>query len=207
VFPDDLPAGLPPSREVDHKIELVPGATPQSRPTFRLSAFELAEMKKQLEDLVKAGFVQPSKSPYGAPVLFVKKKDGTQRMCIDYRALNNVTIKNSYPLPRVDELFDRLQGTRYFSKIDLRSGYHQIRIVPEDVHKTAFRTRYGHFEFLVLPFGLTNAPGMFMHPKGPSIRVVTNHERSGTSMVSLDGGEHTRTQDGSERSRVFTRLA
>ena len=163
MFPDDLPAGLPPSREVDHKIELVPGATPQSRPTFRLSAFELAEMKKQLEDLVKAGFVQPSKSPYGAPVLFVKKKDGTQRMCIDYRALNNVTIKNSYPLPRVDELFDRLQGARYFSKIDLRSGYHQIRIVPEDVHKTAFRTRYGHFEFLVLPFGLTNAPGTFMH--------------------------------------------
>ena len=163
VFPDELPPGLPPSREVDHKIELVPGATPQSRPTFRLSASELAEMKKQLEDLVKAGFVQPSKSPYGAPVLFVKKKDGTQRMCIDYRALNNVTIKNSYPLPRVDELFDRLQGAKYFSKIDLRSGYHQIRIVPEDVHKTAFRTRYGHFEFLVLPFGLTNAPGTFMH--------------------------------------------
>ena len=163
VFPDDLPAGLPPSREVDHKIELVPGATPQSRPTFRLSASELDEMKTQLEGLVDAGFVQPSKSPYGAPVLFVKKKDGTQRMCIDYRALNNVTIKNSYPLPRVDELFDRLQGARYFSKIDLRSGYHQIRIAPEDVHKTAFRTRYGHFEFLVLPFGLTNAPGTFMH--------------------------------------------
>jgi hypothetical protein len=163
VFPADLPAGLPPSREVDHKIELVAGATPQSRPTFRLSASELAELKSQLEGLVKAGFVQPSKSPYGAPILFVKKKDGTQRMCVDYRALNNITVKNSYPLPRVDELFDRLQGAKYFSKIDLRSGYHQIRIDPDDVPKTAFRTRYGHFEFLVLPFGLTNAPGTFMH--------------------------------------------
>jgi hypothetical protein len=163
VFPDELPAGLPPSREVDHRIELTPGATPPSRPTFRLSEKELVELKKQLEELVKAGFIQPSKSPFGAPILFVKKKDGTMRMCVDYRALNNVTIKNSYPLPRVDELFDRLQGAKYFSKIDLRSGYHQIRIVADDVPKTAFRTRYGHFEFLVLPFGLTNAPGTFMH--------------------------------------------
>ena len=163
VFPPELPQGLPPSREVDHKIELLPGAVPPSRPTYRLSATELAELKKQLEELTKAGFIQPSKSPFGAPILFVKKKDGTMRMCVDYRALNNVTIKNSYPLPRVDELFDRLQGAKYFSKIDLRSGYHQIRIADEDVPKTAFRTRYGHFEFLVLPFGLTNAPGTFMH--------------------------------------------
>jgi hypothetical protein len=163
VFPDDLPAGLPPSREVDHRIELIPGAVPPSRPTFRLSEKELVELKKQLEELTKSGFIQPSKSPFGAPILFVKKKDGTMRMCVDYRALNNVTIKNSYPLPRVDELFDRLQGAKYFSKIDLRSGYHQIRIDPSDVPKTAFRTRYGHFEFLVLPFGLTNAPGTFMH--------------------------------------------
>jgi hypothetical protein len=163
VFPNELPAGLPPSREVDHRIELVPGSAPPSRPTFRLSEFELGELKKQLEELVKAGFIRPSKSPFGAPILFVKKKDGTMRMCIDYRALNNITVKNSYPLPRVDELFDRLQGARYFSKIDLRSGYHQIRILEEDIPKTAFRTRYGHFEFLVLPFGLTNAPGTFMH--------------------------------------------
>lgn len=163
VFPEELPPGLPPSREVDHRIELVPGAVPPSRPTFRLSAKELEELKKQLEELTKAGFIRPSKSPFGAPILFVKKKDGTMRMCVDYRALNNVTIKNSYPLPRVDELFDRLHGAKYFSKIDLRSGYHQIRIAPEDVPKTAFRTRYGHFEFLVLPFGLTNAPGTFMH--------------------------------------------
>jgi hypothetical protein len=163
VFPEELPAGLPPKREVDHRIELVPGSSPPSRPTIRLSAPEMDELKKQLAELVKSGFIQPSKSPFGAPILFVKKKDGTMRMCVDYRALNNITIKNAYPLPRIEELFDRLQGARFFSKIDLRSGYHQIRIDPQDVPKTAFRTRYGHFEFLVLPFGLTNAPGTFMH--------------------------------------------
>ena len=128
-----------------------------------MSSSELVELKKQLEALTASGFIQPSKSPFGALILFVKKKDGKLRMCVDYRALNNVTIKNSYPLPRIDELFDRLQGAMYFSVVDLQSGYHQIRIVPEDVPKTAFRTRYGHYEFLVLPFGLTNAPGTFMH--------------------------------------------
>ena len=163
VFPDELPPGLPPSRDVDHRIELVANSSPPSRPTFRMSESELVELKSQLAELTKSRFIQPSKSPFGAPILFVKKKDGTTRMCVDYRALNDITIKNSYPLPRVDELFDRLQGAKYFSKIDLRSGYHQIRIVPEDVPKTAFRTRYGHFEFLVLPFGLTNAPATFMH--------------------------------------------
>ena len=173
VFPDSLPSGLPPSREVDHKIELVPGASPPSRPTFRLSASELVELKKQLDELVEAGFIRPSKSPFGAPILFVKKKDGTMRMCVDYRALNNITIKNSYPLPRVDELFDRLQGAKFFSKIDLRSGYHQIRIAEDDVSKTAFRTRYGHFEFLVLPFGLTNAPGTFMHLMHQAFRAIS----------------------------------
>ena len=162
VFADELPPGLPPQREVDHRIELVPDAKPTSRPTFRMSAWELGELKKQLEELTKSGFIQPSKSPFGAPILFVKKKDGTMRMCVDYRALNEITVKNKYALPRVDELFDRLQGAKYFSKIDLRSGYHQIRIDPADVPKTAFRTRYGHFEFLVLPFGLTNAPATFM---------------------------------------------
>lgn len=163
VFPDDLPPGLPPAREVDHKIELIPGSSPPSRPTYRMSATELEELKKQLEELTKSGFIQPSKSPFGAPVLFVKKKDGTMRMCVDYRALNNITIKNKYSLPHVDELFDRLHDAECFSKIDLRSGYHQIRIDPSDVSKTAFRTRYGHYEFLVLPFGLTNAPATFMH--------------------------------------------
>ena len=163
VFPEQLPPGLPPQREVDHRIELVPGSSPPSRPVHRMSPTELDELKKQLDELTEAGFIQPSKSPFGAPVLFVKKKDGTMRMCVDYRALNLITVKNSYALPRIDELFDRLQGARFFSKIDLRSGYHQIRIHAEDVAKTAFRTRYGHFEFRVLPFGLTNAPATFMH--------------------------------------------
>ena len=170
LFPEDLPPGLPPKREVDHKIELLPGTRPPSRPTYHMSAAELAELKKQLDELLAAGFIQPSKSPFGAPILFVKKKDGTTRMCVDYRALNEITIKNSYPLPRIDELFDRLQGAKFFSKIDLRSGYHQIRIDPDDVPKTAFRTRYGHFEFKVLPFGLTNAPATFMHLMHQSFR-------------------------------------
>ena len=163
VFPDDLPSGLPPQREIDHRIELEPGQNPPSKPTYRLSQPETAELKKQLGDLLAKGYIRESKSPYGAPVLFVKKKDDSMRMCIDYRALNKMTIKNKYPLPRIDELLDRLLGAKYFSKIDLRSGYWQVRIADEDVPKTAFRTRYGHYEFLVMPFGLTNAPATFMH--------------------------------------------
>ena len=115
-----------------------------------------------MEEMVNKGFVRPSTSPWGAPVLFVKKKDGSMRLCIDYRELNKVTIRNQYPFPRIDDLFDQLQGDKVFSKIDLRSGYHQLRVHDEDVPKTAFRTRYGHFEFLVMPFGLTNAPAAFM---------------------------------------------
>lgn len=162
VFPEKL-KGLPPIRSIDHRIETIPGSTPPSRPTYRMSSVELDELKKQLDDLIESGFIQPSKSPYGAPVLFVKKKDGTIRMCIDYRALNKQTIRNVYPLPRSDELFDRLHSAKWFSKIDLRSGYHQVRIHSDDIHKTAFNTRYGHYEFKVLPFGLTNAPATFMH--------------------------------------------
>ncbi|GJV99205.1 putative reverse transcriptase domain-containing protein [Tanacetum coccineum] len=120
------------------------------------------ELSKQLQELSEKGFIRPSSSPWGAPVLFVKKKDGSFRMCIDYQELNKLTIKNRYPLPKIDELFDQLQGSSVYSKIDLRSGYHQLRIREEDIPITAFRTRYRHYEFQVMPFGLTNAPTVFM---------------------------------------------
>src|ERR1041384_8448933 len=120
------------------------------------------KLKKQLAELLQKGFIRPSVSPYGAPVLFVHKKEGTLRLCVDYRTLNKITIKNKYPLPRIEELTDRLAGAKYFSKLDLYSGYHQIRIKQEDIPKTAFRTRYGHYEFLVLPFRFNNAPATFM---------------------------------------------
>ncbi|KAJ9517107.1 hypothetical protein QJQ45_002621 [Haematococcus lacustris] len=161
VFPDDLPAGLPPQRAVDHHIDLEPSHRPPVRATYNMSTCELAELKKQITEMQEKGFIRPSTSPYGAGVLFVRKKDGSFRMCVDYRPLNRITVKNKYPLPRVDNLLDRLHGATVFSKIDLRQGYHQIRIAPEDIPKTAFRTRYGHFEFTVLPFGLCNAPATF----------------------------------------------
>ncbi|KAL0533560.1 hypothetical protein IC582_027595 [Cucumis melo] len=161
VFPEELP-GLPPHREVEFTIELEPGTVPISRAPYRMAPAELKELKVQLQELLDKGFIRPSVSPWGAPVLFVKKKDGSMRLCIDYRELNKVTVKNRYPLPRIDDLFDQLQGATVFSKIDLRSGYHQLRIKDEDVPKTAFRSRYGHYEFIVMSFGLTNAPAVFM---------------------------------------------
>ncbi|KAJ0617047.1 putative nucleotidyltransferase, Ribonuclease H [Helianthus annuus] len=161
VFPEEL-HGLPPDRQVEFRIDIIPGAAPIARAPYRLAPTEMKELRTQLDELLAKGFIRPSSSPWGAPVLFVKKKDGSMRLCIDYRELNKVTIKNRYPLPRIDDLFDQLQGASYFSKIDLRSGYHQLKVRDEDVHKTAFRTRYGHYEFLVMPFGLTNAPAAFM---------------------------------------------
>ncbi|GJX69334.1 putative reverse transcriptase domain-containing protein [Tanacetum coccineum] len=161
VFPDDL-LGLPLVREIEFRIDLIPGASPVVRSPYRLAPSEMLELSNQLKELQEKGFIRPSHSPWGAPVLFVKKKDGSMRMCIDYRELNKLTIKNRYPLPRIDDLFDQLQGACCFSKIDLRSGYHQLRVREEDIPKTAFRTRYGHFEFTVMPFGLTNAPAIFM---------------------------------------------
>ena len=130
-FPLNFPTQLPPRRDVDHRIELTQSTPPTLRSVYRMSPAELDELKKQLDELVASGFIRPSKSPFGAPVLFVKKKDGSMRMCVDYRDLNRITVKNRYPLPRVDELFDRLRGAKYFSKIDLRSGYHQVRIHDE----------------------------------------------------------------------------
>ncbi|GKC64507.1 putative reverse transcriptase domain-containing protein [Tanacetum coccineum] len=161
VFPEDLP-GIPPVRQVEFQIDLIPGAAPVARTPYRLAPSEMQELSNQLQELTDRGFIRPSTSPWGAPVLFVKKKDGSFRMCIDYRELNKLTIKNRYPLPRIDDLFDQLQGSSVYSKIDLRSGYHQLRVREEDIPKTAFRTRYGHYEFQVMPFGLTNAPAVFM---------------------------------------------
>ncbi|GJT62952.1 putative reverse transcriptase domain-containing protein [Tanacetum coccineum] len=161
VFPEDLP-GIPPTRQVEFQIDLIPGAAPVARAPYRLAPSEMKELSDQLKELSDKGFIRPSSSPWGAPVLFVKKKDGSFWMCIDYQELNKLTVKNRYPLPRIDDLFDQLQGSSVYSKIDLRSGYHQLRVHEEDIPKTAFRTRYGHYEFQVMPFSLTNAPAVFM---------------------------------------------
>jgi hypothetical protein len=158
VFPEELP-GMPPEREVEFYIDLIPGTAPIAKRPYRMAPTELAELKLQIPDLQQKGYILPSSSPWGAPVLFVTKKDGSMSMCIDYRSLNEVTIKNKYPLPQIDQL----QGAKYFSKIDLRSGYHQLRIKEADIQKTTFFTRYGQYEFTVMPFGLTNAPAFFMN--------------------------------------------
>ncbi|GKE40772.1 putative reverse transcriptase domain-containing protein [Tanacetum coccineum] len=161
VFLEDLP-GLPPTRQVEFQIDLIPGAAHVARAPYRLAPSEMKELSEQLKELSDKGFIRPSSSPWGALILFIKKKDGSFRMCIDYRELNKMTVKNRYPLPRINDLFDQLQGSSVYSKIDLRSGYHQLRVREEDISKTAFRTRYGHYEFQVMPFGLTNAPAVFM---------------------------------------------
>ncbi|GJV38502.1 putative reverse transcriptase domain-containing protein [Tanacetum coccineum] len=161
VFPKDL-TGIPPTRKVEFQIDLIPGAASVVCAPYRLVLSKMKELSDQLKELSDKGFIRPSSSPWGAPVLFVKKKDGSFWMCIDYRELNKLTVKNRYPLPRIADLFDQLQGSSVYSKIDLRSGYHQLRVQEEDVPKTAFRTRYGHYEFQVMPFGLTNAPAVFM---------------------------------------------
>nr|GFA09924.1 putative reverse transcriptase domain-containing protein [Tanacetum cinerariifolium] len=161
VFLEDL-TGLPPIRQVEFQIDLVPGAAPVARAPYRLAPSEMKELAEQLKELSDKGFIRPSSSPWGAPVLFVKKKNGSFRICIDYRELNKLTVKNRYPLPRIDDLFDQLQGSSVYFKIDLRLGYHQLGVREEDIPKTAFKTRYGHYEFQVMPFGLKNAPAVFM---------------------------------------------
>jgi hypothetical protein len=162
IFPDDLP-GMPPERDIEFIIELQPGTTPISKRPYRMPPNELAELKIQLQDLLDKGYIRPSASPWGFPALFMKKKDNSLRLYVNYRPLNAVTIKNKYPLPRIDILFDQLAGAKVFSNIDLRSGYHQIKIRPSDIQKTAFSTRYGLYEYLVMSFGLTNAPAYFMY--------------------------------------------
>ncbi|MCO5551098.1 hypothetical protein L7F22_004595 [Adiantum nelumboides] len=162
VFIDDIPGELPPKTgDDDHMIELIPGSSPPKIPPYRVSRAQQEEIMRQVNELVEKGVVRSSSSPFCSPVLLVQKKDGTYRMCVNYRALNRITIKNRFPVPRVEDLFDKLQGSTYFSRIDLKSGYHQIRIVDEDIVKIAFRTTFGLYEYLVMPFGLTNAPATF----------------------------------------------
>ncbi|GJP80498.1 hypothetical protein CLOP_g10704 [Closterium sp. NIES-67] len=161
ILPDDLPDELSPYRTHQHEIVEEPGLKPTFRAPYRLSPTELANMKKQIKYLLAKGLIQPSTSPYDAPVLFTPKPDGSLRMCIVYRALNKQTIKNKYPIPRIDELLDQLRGATVFSKLDVRSGYWHIRMADDSVHKTAFRTRYGSYEYLVMPFGCTNARATF----------------------------------------------
>jgi hypothetical protein len=162
VFPEELP-GMPPDRKIEFVIELVPATAPIFKRPFRMATNQLAELKEQLQELLDKGYIRPSASPWGAPVIFVPKKDGTQRMCMDYCSLNEVTIKNKYLLPRIDDLFDQLKGACVFSKINLRSGYHQLKIRASDIPKTAFITQYGLYEYTAMSFGLTNAPAYFMY--------------------------------------------
>jgi hypothetical protein len=162
VFPEDLP-GMPSDHDIEFIIELLIGTPPISKRPYRMPVNELVELKKQITKLQSKGFIHPSSSPWGAPVLFVEKKDGTKQMCVDYRSLNKVTSKNKYPLPRIEDLFDLMKGGSVFSKIDLRSRYHQLKIWESDIPKTAFRTRYGLYEYTMMSFGLTNAPAYFMY--------------------------------------------
>ena len=164
IFPKDLPKGLPPKRlGHEFKIDLEPDTKPMHRPIYKLSPLKLDEAKKQIEYMLEHGFIRPSESPWGAQVLFAPKKDGGLRFCIDYRWLNKKTIRNRYPSQLPEEMMDRLGGAWVFSKIDLKSGYWQVSIHEEDIPKTAFRTRWGLFEFLVMPFGVTNAPLQFIN--------------------------------------------
>ena len=162
VFRDKLPSGLPPRRDVDHKIELEPGSAPMAKAPYRMNLSERKVLQETLAELIDAGFIRPSASPYGAPALFVSKKDASLRLCVDYRALNKMSKRNAYPLPHQDDLFHSMVNARYFTRLDLKSGYWQIRIAVGDEEKTAFRTRFGSYEFLVMPFGLTNASSTFM---------------------------------------------
>ncbi|GJR18098.1 putative reverse transcriptase domain-containing protein [Tanacetum coccineum] len=175
VFPEDLPR-LPPTRQVEFQIDLVPGAAPVAR--SRLAPSEMQELSTQLQELADKGFIRPSSSLWGASILFVKKKDGSFRMCIDYRELNKLTMKNRYLLLRIDDLFDQLQGSSVYSKIDPRSGYHQLRVQEEDIPKTMFRTRYGHYKFQVMPFGLTNAPST-VETVSPTLATASEVDQDG----------------------------
>jgi hypothetical protein len=162
VFLDDFP-GMSPDRDIEFSIDLLPGTAPIAKRPYRMAPVEHEEVKKTVDELLAKGYIRLSFSPWAFPVLLVEKKDGVKRMCFDYRDLNAVTIKNKHPLPRIEDLFDQLQGACVFSKIDLCSGYHQLKIRPEDIPKMAFTCKYGLYEYTVMSFGLTNAPAFFMH--------------------------------------------
>jgi hypothetical protein len=162
IFPKELP-GMPPDRDIEFIIELIPETAPIAQRAYRMNPQELEVLKKQLIDMLSKGLIHPSASPWGSPVLFVDKRDGTIRLCVDYHKLNELTIKNKYPLPKIEDLFDQLNRAKVFSKIDLRTGYHQLKVCESNIPKTAFTTRYGLFEYTVMSFGLTNAPAYFMN--------------------------------------------
>ncbi|GKC97739.1 hypothetical protein Tco_1168014, partial [Tanacetum coccineum] len=193
VFPDEL-LGLPPAREIEFGIELIPGAEPISKAPYHMAHVELKELKEQLQEMLENGFIRPSVSPWGAPVLFVKKKDGSMCLCIDYRELNRITIRNRYPLPRIDDLFDQLQGAKYFSKIDLRSGYHQLRseeeherhlrIVLEILRQKKLYAKFSKYEFWLQQVAflghIVSADGIIMDPS--MVEAITKWPRPTTVM-------------------------
>lgn len=174
VVRDTLPPGLPPHRAIQHSIDVIPGSKPKSRGPHRLTYDEKQELTRQIDDLLSQGLICPASSPYGAPILFVRKKDGSRRLCVDYRALYEDTIKERFRLPLIDDIFDTLAGSRIFSSLDLHPGYHQMRVADRDIYKTAFVTPYDQYAWRVMPFGLTNAPATFQYLMNDILRPMLN---------------------------------